>query len=63
MERSNRIVYKYRSEYERDISLLKEGKIYAPTIEKLNDPYGGLFEALLIKQLGIFRHSAKNISS
>jgi hypothetical protein len=36
------IMYKYRSNYERDIELLKQGKIYVPPIEKLNEPFEGL---------------------
>jgi hypothetical protein len=44
-------VYKYRSQYDRDIPLLAKGKIYVPTIEKLNDPCEGMYKSKLLQQL------------
>jgi hypothetical protein len=61
------ITYKYRSNYERDIELLKQGKIYVPTIEKLNDPFEGLLIPTIIseiKQFGdVFTNQIETINS
>lgn len=54
-------VFKYRSDYQRDISLLKQGKLYAPTIEKLNDPTEGLLEPQLLDQLKVFGTASQKV--
>jgi len=44
-------VFKYRSDFDRDIGLLSKGRIFIPCVEQLNDPYEGLFEPVLLEQL------------
>lgn len=57
------IVYKYRSNYKRDISLLRRAKIFAPISEKLNDPFEGIVSSSIeseLEELGIGSEILKN---
>jgi len=36
-------LYKYRSNFKRDLRTLSKGQIYAPTYDNLNDPFEGIF--------------------
>jgi hypothetical protein len=43
MSFKNMKVYKYRSNYERDLISLSLNQLFAPTYENLNDPFEGMF--------------------
>lgn len=37
-------VYKFRGNFDRDIDMVFENKLYASTYDNLNDPFEGLFD-------------------
>jgi len=44
-------LYKYRSNYKRDLKTLSKGLIYAPTYDNLNDPFEGIFNDIEDKSI------------
>lgn len=59
-------IFKYRGgSFDRDLKALKEDYFYAPTREKLNDPFEGMFEKdFLYQQVeGVFKIFGKHMKS
>jgi hypothetical protein len=48
-------VYKYRSNYDRDIKLLSRSKIYTPCKNQLNDPFEGLIRPKIFEDYEVLR--------
>ena len=49
-------VYKYRSDYSRDIDLLSKYKIYASSKLQLNDPFEGIIKPKILDDYEVIKH-------